>query len=376
MVEALGEGGMAAVFKAYDSSRERYVAIKVIRTELGAETEFLKRFHREAKALAQLDHPYILKVLDYGEEDRAPYLVMPFVPSETQKERMSTPWPYQEAARMLAPVARALDFAHHQNVIHRDVKPANILITQSGAPILSDFGIAKILETGEQTHLTGTGFGIGTPDYMAPEQWLGSTDARTVIYALGMVFYEIVTGRRPYVADTPAAVMFKHMQDPLSRPRNFVRNLPDKVEQVIFKAIAKKPKDRYQEMDAFATALEKLGESPAMPAGPGIPKQLEPPLCAPAACAPVFTKAPDAGQGNIKKWTIGGIAILAVTMAVLCMGVITVLVVARSPLFFPVKNTQVAQITPRKPLNATGTSPVPGANTTRPPPVLMIRLLV
>jgi len=289
---------------------------------------------------------------------------------------MSTPWPYQEAARILAPVARALDFAHHRNVIHRDVKPTNILITQSGAPILSDFGIAKILETGEQTHLTGTGFGIGTPDYMAPEQWLGSTDARTDIYALGMVFYEIVTGRRPYVADTPAAVMFKHMQDPLPRPKNFVRNLPDEVEQVIFKAIAKKPEDRYQDNGDFAATLEKLGESPAMPAGPGIPKQLEPPLCAPAACAPVFTKAPAAGQGNIKKWTIGGIAILAVAMAVLCMGVITVLVIARSPLFFPVKNTQVAQITPGQALNATGTSPVPGANTTRPPPVLMTRLLV
>jgi serine/threonine protein kinase len=164
---------MAAVFKAYDSSLERYVAIKVIRTEIFMDQEFLKRFQREARALAQLDHPYILKVLDYGEQDGMPYLVMPFAPGGTLKERMVSPWPYQEAARLLAPIARALECAHQQLIIHRDVKPANILFTPSGSPILSDFGIAKMLDIGESMQLTGTGMGIGTPDYMAPEQWLG-----------------------------------------------------------------------------------------------------------------------------------------------------------------------------------------------------------
>jgi len=286
VVEQLGVGGMATVFKAYDSSLERYVAVKVIRTEIVSDPEFLKRFQREARALAQLDHPYILKVLDYGEQDGIPYLVMPFETGGTLKERMGSPWPYQEAARLLAPIARALEYAHQQSIIHRDVKPANILFTPNGTPILSDFGIAKILGSRDSMQLTATGMGIGTPDYMAPELWLGKVDARTDIYALAVVFYEMVTGRRPYTADTPAAVMLKHMQDPLPRPRSFVTGLPDEVEEVIFKALAKQPEDRYQDMGAFAAALEKLSSGPTLQARPGVPMQVEATLHAPVISRP------------------------------------------------------------------------------------------
>src|SRR5512146_2071158 len=146
LVEPLGEGGMAVVYKAYDANLERDVAIKVIRTEMGSDPAFLQRFQREAKALARLDHPYTLKVLDYGEQDGMPYLVMPYVSGGTLKARMGTPFSPVETARILAPIARALAYAHQQGIIHRDVKPANILITPSGEPILSDFGIAKLLE--------------------------------------------------------------------------------------------------------------------------------------------------------------------------------------------------------------------------------------
>jgi hypothetical protein len=257
---------MATVYKAFDTSLERNVAIKIIRTDKKAGTEqneFLKRFQREAKALAQLDHPYILKVLDYGEQEGNPYLVMPFVQGGTLKDRMGQPMPFQEAAALLAPVARALEYAHRRKVIHRDVKPANILISETDTPLLSDFGIAKILESGESTQLTATGVGIGTPDYMAPEQWMGKADPRTDIYALGVVFFQMVTGRLPFTADTPAAVLIKHMQDPLPRPSSFVSDLPEAVEQVIYKALAKEPENRFQDMGAFASALEKLsrGES-------------------------------------------------------------------------------------------------------------------
>src|SRR5512136_83333 len=170
VIEPLGQGGMASVFKAFDTSLERYVAIKIIRPDVdlgGEQAQFLTRFQREAKALAQLDHPYILKVLDYGEQAGVPYLVMPFVEGGTLKEKMGRPMPYREAAALLAPIARALDYAHQLKIIHRDVKPANILVGESNTPLLSDFGIAKMLGAGEATQLTAAGVGIGTPDYMA-----------------------------------------------------------------------------------------------------------------------------------------------------------------------------------------------------------------
>jgi serine/threonine protein kinase len=265
IIEPLGQGGMASVYKAYDTSLERNVAIKIIRADIEEDDkgDFLKCFQREAHALAHLDHPYILKILDYGEQDGIPYLVMPFVSGGTLKEKLGVAMPFQQAAALLAPIARALEFAHAQKIIHRDVKPANILISQSGAPQLSDFGIAKIIAGKGSTRLTTTGVGIGTPDYMAPEQWLGTADPGTDIYSLGVVLFEMITGHRPFIADTPAAVMFKHMLDPLPRPTTFVADLPEVVEQVLLKALAKEPETRYQSMSAFATALEKLEQGEA-----------------------------------------------------------------------------------------------------------------
>ncbi len=287
IIEPLGQGGMASIYKAFDTSLERNVAIKIIRADIqdGNEEEFLKRFQREARALAQLDHPYILKVLDYGEQEGLPYLVMPYVPGGTLKEMMGSALTYHQAAALLAPIARALEFAHKQKIIHRDVKPANILISQSGAPLLSDFGIAKIIAGSGATQLTATGVGIGTPDYMAPEQWLGVADPGTDIYSLGVVFYEMVTGHRPYTADTPAAVMIKHLRDPLPRPSSFVHNLPDEVEQILFKALAKEPKDRYQSMGNFASALEKLANSSPETVLSGMPVDVET-LLGPLATTP------------------------------------------------------------------------------------------
>lgn len=261
IIEPLGQGGMATVYKAFDTSLERNVAIKIIRTDKKEGTEqneFLKRFQREAKALAQLDHPYILKVLDYGEQEGIPYLVMPFIQGGTLKEKMGQPMPYREAAALLMPIAQALDYAHKRKIIHRDVKPANILISESNSPLLSDFGIAKIIESGDSTQLTAAGVGIGTPDYMAPEQWAGQTDPRTDIYSLGIVFFQMITGRLPFSADTPAAVLIKHIQDPLPRPTSYVPNLPEEVERVLFKALSKEPEGRFLDMGGFADSLGKL----------------------------------------------------------------------------------------------------------------------
>jgi serine/threonine-protein kinase len=260
--EQLGEGGMATVYRARDTRLERSVAIKVIRKDAFSREmldQVLKRFEREAKALAQLSHPNIVKVYDYGEVEGSPYLVMEYIPGGSLKEQTGAHMPWQSAVRLAIPLARALGYAHSQNVIHRDVKPGNILITTSGEPMLSDFGIAKILEDTKGNTLTGTGVGIGTPEYMAPEQGMGrSVDGRADVYALGIVLYELITGRRPYEADTPMAVVLKHITDALPRPSLFTADLPDEVEWVLEKALAKEAGERYENMAAFEQALNDL----------------------------------------------------------------------------------------------------------------------
>ena len=234
ILEQLGEGGMATVYKAYDTRLERNVAIKVIRTDVYGSSvleRILKRFEREAKALARLSHPNIVKVHDYGEYEGAPYLVMEYLPGGTLKQKLGKPIRWQDAARLIILLARAMEFAHQRGVVHRDVKPSNILITESGEPMLSDFGVAKIFDEEATVDLTGTSATVGTPEYMAPEQVVSkSVDHRADIYALGVVFYEMVTGRKPYLADTPMAVLFKHASEPLPLPKSFVPDLPDDVE--------------------------------------------------------------------------------------------------------------------------------------------------
>lgn len=262
LIEKLGEGGMAVVYKAFDTRLECDVAVKVIRTDQLAPAILdiaLKRFEREAKAVAQLTHPNIVKVSDYGEENNIPYLVMPFLSGGTLKQFLGKPLPYTQAAKLLVPIAGALQYAHLHNVIHRDVKPSNILITDSGEPMLTDFGIAKVLDMEGGHTLTGTGIGIGTPEYMAPEQGLGrEVDGRTDIYALGVVFYELITGHKPYTADTPMAVVLMQSTEPIPRPSSFVEGLPVQIDDILSRAMAKKPENRYQEMNEFFTDLNSL----------------------------------------------------------------------------------------------------------------------
>jgi len=263
LLEQLGEGGMATVYKAFDTLLERTVAVKVIRAQRELSAELLKRFAREARALARLSHPNIVRVLDYGEHEGLPFLVMEYLPGGTLKERMDQtqgrPVNWQAAARLLVPIASALEAAHKETIIHRDVKPSNILIGADNQPMLTDFGIAKILDGEETTELTATGVGIGTPRYMAPEQGLGLADERADIYALGTIFYELITGRPPYQGDTPLAILLKKSSEPLPRPKSLVPGLPDAVEAILIKALARLPENRYPNMSTFRLALEKPG---------------------------------------------------------------------------------------------------------------------
>jgi serine/threonine protein kinase len=271
ILEQLGEGGMATVYKAHDSRLDRFVAIKVIRTDQFAPSilnEMMNRFEREAKALAKLSHPNIVHVHDYGEYEGAPYLVMEYLSCGSLKQDPGTPMPWQQVSQILLPIAYALAYAHEHNIIHRDIKPGNILLTEKGLPMLSDFGIAKILESNEAASLTGTGVGIGTPEYMAPEQWTGQSGPKSDIYSLGVVLYELVTGRKPYKADTPIGIMLKQVKEPLPPPSQFVSDLPEGLENVILKALEKQPEDRYQNMSEFTTALETLSGGSNPPTGP------------------------------------------------------------------------------------------------------------
>ncbi|MBT7191912.1 MAG: SUMF1/EgtB/PvdO family nonheme iron enzyme [Anaerolineae bacterium] len=254
---------MAIVYKAFDTRLEREVAVKVIRMgrlapDLADKTR--QRFDREAKALARLNHPGIVQVIDFGEHEGVPYLVMPYLSGGTLKERIKNgriPW--QKTIELLSPVSHALEYAHRQNIIHRDIKPANILISESGTTMLSDFGVAKVLSESDETYeLTGTGMGVGTPEYMAPEQFRGQADSRADIYALGVVMYEMVTGRKPYIAETPAEVIIKQATEPLPRPNRFAPDLPEAIEKILLKSLAKDPDKRYQKMGEFARELDAL----------------------------------------------------------------------------------------------------------------------
>ena len=261
ILEQLGQGGMATVYKAYDTRLERDVAIKLIRKDafpVEVHDRVLQRFDREAKSLAKLSHPNIVKVYDYGEYEGAPFLVMELIDGGSLKEYTGQPIPYQDAVQILLPIARALSYAHERKILHRDIKPGNILISESGEPILTDFGIAKLLDNSDGQTLTGTNVGVGTPEYMAPEQGLGKeVDGRADIYSLGIVLYELLTGTKPYQADTPFAVLLKQVNDPIPRPKQEINDLPVEVEKIIIKALSKEPENRYQNMTELIQILEK-----------------------------------------------------------------------------------------------------------------------
>jgi formylglycine-generating enzyme required for sulfatase activity/tRNA A-37 threonylcarbamoyl transferase component Bud32 len=259
--EMLGQGGMATVYLGYDTLLERQVAVKLIRKEafgLDVLEGVLKRFEREVKTLARLSHTNIINIHDYGDYQSSPYLVMEYLPGGTLKDQMGSMMTPQEAARLLLPVAQALEHSHGKGIVHRDIKPSNILFDENGAPKLADFGIVRIIGVDGATALTMTGVGIGTPEYMSPEQGMGKTiDHKTDVYSLGVLLYEMVTGQKPFEADTPIGVIVKHINDPLPLPSKVVPGLPERIEAVIVKAMAKAPRDRYPDMKAI---IQELGE--------------------------------------------------------------------------------------------------------------------
>ena len=265
IVEQLGQGGMATIFKAFQPSLERFVAVKVLPAQHALTPGFSERFVREAHAIAQLNHPNILPVIDFGQEGDLSYIVMKLVTGGTLKDRLGQPLDLTETARLIEQIAAALDHAHGRGILHRDVKPSNVLLDEGDWVQLADFGLAKIVAGDEG--LTASGIGSGTPAYVSPEQGQGlPVDHRTDIYALGVILYEMVTGQLPYTAENPMAVVFKHIFDPLPLPSLVNPGISPAVEAVIVKAMEKKPEDRCASAGEMADALWqaiKTGEASA-----------------------------------------------------------------------------------------------------------------
>jgi serine/threonine protein kinase len=257
IVEKLGQGGMATVYKAYHPALDRYVAIKVMHPAFMEDPNFLARFQREARIVARLDHAHIVPIYDFAEHNGHPYLVMRFVEGETLKARIERgPIGKEEILRITQAVGEALAYAHGQGILHRDIKPSNVLLTPEGGVYLTDFGLARMAEASEST--LSKDMMVGTPQYISPEQAKGirKLDARTDVYSLGVVLYELLVGRAPFTADTPYAIIHDHIFTPLPMPRELNPDLPEPIERVLLKALAKDPNDRFQSIEELIDALK------------------------------------------------------------------------------------------------------------------------
>lgn len=255
VIDHLGQGGMATVYVGYQESVDRKVAIKVLPPHPGLDAQFIDRFQVEARTIAKLQHPHILPLYDYGTtDDSILYLVMAYIDGGSLEDRVvDGPIPLETVERFLRQLAGAMDYAHRQGVIHRDIKPGNILIDSEENVLLADFGIAKIADS----NMTGTGV-VGTPAYMAPEQAQGvGVDKRIDIYALGVVVYQMITGTQPYSAATPMQLLVKVIQDPVPNILTVKSDLPPALGQVMKRVLAKEPDDRYQTATAFADAFSR-----------------------------------------------------------------------------------------------------------------------
>jgi serine/threonine protein kinase len=257
IAEEVGRGGMAIVCRAYQPQLERWVAIKILRAG-DAGDEFLARFRREARAIAALRHPNILTVYDYGEEGGIAYIVMEYVPGGSLNANLTDrPMDWPDAATLVIPVGRALAYAHSQGVVHRDVKPANILLARPEWPLLADFGLIKLLD--RQRAITRPGTSLGTPTYFSPEQAMGGeVDRRSDIYGLALVLYRLVTGRLPFEAESPIDAMLSRLRDDPMPPRQFCPQVAPRLESVIMRALSRDPDDRHSDMEALVADLSRL----------------------------------------------------------------------------------------------------------------------
>jgi len=271
IIEQLGQGGMATVFKAYHPALDRYVAIKVLHPAFLEDSNFLARFQREARVVARLEHTNIVPIYDFAEHGGRPYLVMKYVEGVTLKARLAERrLTLTEILPIVEAVGAGLAYAHQQGVLHRDVKPSNVLLTRDGQIYLADFGLARMAQMGESS-LTSDRM-VGTPQYMSPEQAMSkpNLDARTDIYSFGVMLYEMAVGRVPFNADTPFAVIHDHIYTPLPPPRQVNPAVSEALERVLLKALAKDPADRFEDVQQMIGAFRAVVMGDTPPATPEV----------------------------------------------------------------------------------------------------------
>ena len=256
LLEQIGYGGMAVVYRARQEVLDRIVAIKILSENMAASSEFMERFRREARTAANLRHPNVITVHDFGEDERGvPYLVMEYIEGPTLADLMDAGLDDERIPNLLDQIAAGLDYAHARGVIQRDIKPGNVLMTEEGRAVLADFGLAWLLEGAQ---LTLTGGVIGTPEYMSPEQAAGRPfDHRADVYALGVVLYEMLVGERPFISETPIGMLLQHLQDPAPSVLLARADLPKAVGDVLARALVKDPEDRYSSAGELATAFRE-----------------------------------------------------------------------------------------------------------------------
>ncbi|MFE0206251.1 protein kinase [Streptomyces sp. NPDC058985] len=269
--DLLGEGGMASVHLAYDSVLDRQVAIKTLHTELGREQAFRERFRREAQAVAKLTHTNIVSVFDTGEDEldsmTTPYIVMEYVEGRPlgsvldEDVRQQGAMPADKALKITADVLAALEISHEMGLVHRDIKPGNVMMTKRGVVKVMDFGIARAMQSGV-TSMTQTGMVVGTPQYLSPEQALGrGVDARSDLYSVGIMLFQLVTGRLPFDADSPLAIAYAHVQEEPVAPSSVNRSLPPAVDALVARALKKNPNERFPSAEAMRDECLRVAQS-------------------------------------------------------------------------------------------------------------------
>ncbi|MGY6023931.1 protein kinase domain-containing protein [Streptomyces spinosirectus] len=310
--DLLGEGGMASVHLAYDSVLDRQVAIKTLHTDLGREQAFRERFRREAQAVAKLTHTNIVSVFDTGEDNldgmTTPYIVMEYIEGRPlgsvldEDVRQFGAMPADKALKITADVLAALEISHEMGLVHRDIKPGNVMMTKRGVVKVMDFGIARAMQSGV-TSMTQTGMVVGTPQYLSPEQALGrGVDARSDLYSVGIMLFQLVTGRLPFDADSPLAIAYAHVQEEPVAPSSINRALPPAVDALVARALKKNPNERFPSSETMRDECLRVAASfqaappsivPGAPAqaGSGVGSAVFPPVdqSAPAPTGPVQT---------------------------------------------------------------------------------------
>lgn len=343
IIEQLGQGGMATVYKAYHASLDRYVAIKALHPAFNQDPNFEARFQREARVVAKLEHPNIVPVYDYAEHEKRPYLIMKFVEGDTLKARMDKgSLTADEISKIVDAVGSALSYAHKQGVLHRDIKPSNVLLAEDDQIYLADFGLARMAQAGEST--LSSDMMMGTPQYISPEQAMGKADLdnRTDLYSFGVMLYEMVVGKVPFSADTPFSIIHDHIYSPLPLPRVVNPSVPEAVERVLLKALAKERDDRFEDSASLSNAFKSAWREAGVPMQGSdlsasqvvradletVPPQVEPTKVASVAAqaakaedVSVETEAVDGSKKKRRRWVWIGAGTLVILC--LCLGILS-----------------------------------------------------